>query len=350
MPFKRFLLADSSLQAVRPACTGQYAYMGLAPSPIYIAIPRYLPLTGIDDMDPSLYKDINIGEFKYHYYYHPAKAANPTLLFIHGFPSFSELWVNQVVYFKNKGHGVIALDMLGYAGTSKVLDYKLYSRSAMAAHCVAILDAEGLDKVIVVSHDWGCSVGSKLANIYPERHLGSVFLNISYRPPTPDLKLLPNLLQTMLTLSNSQEDSFYSLAYAGDPTVWEDAIAEGGMEKWLLADRKVPVGLWAPDQNRHNEIFRAGGWVGPTNWYRSAAHGVILEDDKDIPKERYTITHPVLQILCPRDAICVPDLMRVSTVAWCTNATIRELDTGHWPMFEKPDELHAAMDEFMAGL
>ncbi|KAF8573427.1 alpha/beta-hydrolase [Ramaria rubella] len=317
-------------------------------------------------MDPSLYKDLNVGEIKYHYYYHPAKADNSTLLFLHGFPSFSEHWVNQVVYFTNKGHGVIALDMLGYAGTSKVLDYKLYSRSAIAGHCVAILDAEDLDKVIVVSHHWGCGVASKLANIYPERHLGSIFMNISYMPPTPDV----SIEQTMIDVKMMQgrdilsymkfmasdeapkiiaehEDSFYSLVYTNDPTLWQNNVApEGELEKWLLTDRKAPVGSWAPDQ----AIFRAGGWFAPTNWYRSAVRGVTLEDDKAVPKERYKITHPVLQILCLRDSICVPDIMRANTVAWCTNAVIRELDTSHWPMFEKPDELNAAMDDFVAGL
>ncbi|KAF8586073.1 alpha/beta-hydrolase [Ramaria rubella] len=321
-------------------------------------------------MDLSLYKDLNIGEIKYHYYCHPAKAANPTLLFLHGFPSFSEHWVNQVVYFTNKGHGVIALDMLGYAGTSKVLDYKLYSGSTLAAHCVAILDAEGLDKVIVVSHDWGCRVGSRLANNYPERHLGSIFMNMSYIPPNPDVPMEQVISDVKMMLGHDilsyikfmasdqapeiiaeHEDSFYSLLYTSDPTLWQNNVApEGELEKWLLADRKAPVGSWAPDQDRHNKVFRAGGWFAPTNWYRSAIRDVIFEDDKTVPKERYKITHPVLQILCLRDLICLPVIGRANTAAWCTNAVIRELDTSHWPMFEKPDELNAAMDEFVAGL
>ncbi|KAF8586076.1 alpha/beta-hydrolase, partial [Ramaria rubella] len=308
-------------------------------------------------MDPSLYKDLNIGNIKYHYYHHPAKPANPTLLFLHGFPSFSEHWVNQVVYFTNKGHGVIALDMLGYAGTSKILDYKLYSPSAIAAHCVAILDAEGLDKVIVVSHDWGCWVGSKLANLYPERHLGSIFLNISYVPPTPAVpaehptsdeeKMLErdmfSLMQFMASdevpkIIADHEDTFYRIMYTSDPALWRAVAREGEMEKWLLADRKAPVESWAPDQ----AIFRAGGWFAPTNWYRSAVKGVILEDDKGKPWVPFKSLILFFKF-CLRDTISVPDTMRANTVAWCTNATIRELDASHWPMFEKPDELNAAM-------
>ena len=106
-------------------------------------------------MDPSLYKDASIDGLQYHYYYHPAKSASsPTLLFLHGFPSTSDHWAHQAVYFSNKGYGVIALDMLGYGGTSKPSDLKPYEGSTLASHCIRILDGEGVQKFVAVSHDW----------------------------------------------------------------------------------------------------------------------------------------------------------------------------------------------------
>jgi soluble epoxide hydrolase / lipid-phosphate phosphatase len=106
-------------------------------------------------MDPSLYKTLSIDGFQYHYYHHPAESAsNPTLLFLHGFPSTSEHWVHQVVYFSGKGYGVIAPDLLGYGGTSKPVDLKPYDGTTFAIHCKGILDSEGIQKAVVVSHDW----------------------------------------------------------------------------------------------------------------------------------------------------------------------------------------------------
>lgn len=32
----------------------------------------------------------------------------------------------------------------------------------------------------------GCRVGSRLANLYPERHLASVFISLTYTPPVLD--------------------------------------------------------------------------------------------------------------------------------------------------------------------
>lgn len=44
--------------------------------------------------------------------------------------------------------------MLGYGGTDKPLDASLYRIKLMAKDLSDILDAENLDKVIVIGHDW----------------------------------------------------------------------------------------------------------------------------------------------------------------------------------------------------
>lgn len=44
--------------------------------------------------------------------------------------------------------------MLGYGGTDKPLDEKLYRIKLMADDLTDILDAEKLDRVIVIGHDW----------------------------------------------------------------------------------------------------------------------------------------------------------------------------------------------------
>jgi soluble epoxide hydrolase / lipid-phosphate phosphatase len=69
-----------------------------------------------------------------------------------------------------------------------------------------------------------------------------------------------------------------------------------------------------------------------------------------IPKERHKLTHPVLQVTALRDAICLPEIAKNVAAAFCTNATVRELDAGHWLMLEKPRELNAVLDEFLESL
>jgi len=59
-------------------------------------------------------------------HYPPSIEEKPTLLFIHGFPATSNEWAPQIRHFRQLGYGILAPDCLGYGGSSKPLDVKLY--------------------------------------------------------------------------------------------------------------------------------------------------------------------------------------------------------------------------------
>ena len=81
-------------------------------------------------------------------------AGKPTLLFLHGFPSTSYGWRRQVEFFESKGFPVIVPDLLGYGGTDKPADAQFYKWGDMAGDVIDILDAEKVEKVIAIGHDW----------------------------------------------------------------------------------------------------------------------------------------------------------------------------------------------------
>lgn len=107
-------------------------------------------------MDPALYKDVITSRgLKYHYYFSPASPpTNPTILFVHGFPSTANDWRYQVAYFKALGYGLVVPDMLGYAGTDKPVDTAAYQASLICKDLVDILDAEEIRQPIAIGHDW----------------------------------------------------------------------------------------------------------------------------------------------------------------------------------------------------
>ena len=106
-------------------------------------------------MEPGLYKDlVNSRGYKYHYYYAPAQNPNLTLVLVHGFPSTSHLWHLVVPFFKERGYGVIAPDMLAYGGSDKPTDPEAYQYSLLTRDIVDILDAEGIQKAVAIGHDW----------------------------------------------------------------------------------------------------------------------------------------------------------------------------------------------------
>lgn len=107
-------------------------------------------------MDPSLYKTLSVTRgLTYNYYFSPPEGGKSTLLLLHGFPASSYDWRHQVLYFKSKGFGIIAPDLLGASGkTSHPQDIALFRMSNMAADIISILDAEKVEKVVGICHDW----------------------------------------------------------------------------------------------------------------------------------------------------------------------------------------------------
>ncbi|KAJ7817364.1 hypothetical protein B0H14DRAFT_3877517 [Mycena olivaceomarginata] len=69
-------------------------------------------------------------------------------------PPLPFLWRKQVAFFQPLGYGIIVPDHLGYRGTDKPTDPKLYVGHGLAADMADILDAEAFAQVVAIGHDW----------------------------------------------------------------------------------------------------------------------------------------------------------------------------------------------------
>lgn len=126
-------------------------------------------------MNPSLYKEVAVQRgFTYRYYHSPPAEGKPTLLFVHGFPSTAYDWHRQVAYLQPLGYGILAPDLLGAGGTAKPLDYKAFRMNAMAHDVMDILAAEGVQKVVGISHDWFAFVRIYLHDEHTVAHILSL--------------------------------------------------------------------------------------------------------------------------------------------------------------------------------
>lgn len=159
-------------------------------------------------MDSSLYKTVTTKRgLKYAYASIPAEGTpRDTILFVHGFPSSSYDWRKQVDFFRKAGFSLIIPDTLGAGETEKPADWTLFQFRAMAGDVIDILDAEKVEKVIVIGHDWyvspsvsgfyldadlrarlwnvcrGSILTSRLASYYPERFKAFAFVAVGYSP------------------------------------------------------------------------------------------------------------------------------------------------------------------------
>lgn len=107
-------------------------------------------------LDQSPYKDLKTSRGLNYHYYHiaPKDRSKPYLLFLHGFPSTSRDWKLLIEFFQPQGYGIIAPDLLGYAGTDKPTDANAFRLKLMAGDVIDIVNAEKAEHVIVISHDW----------------------------------------------------------------------------------------------------------------------------------------------------------------------------------------------------
>lgn len=97
--------------------------------------------------------------------------AGPALVLLHGFPQTHVMW-HRVAKALQQDYFLIMPDLRGYGDSSHhpgPPDHSHYSKRAMAADVVAVLDALGIDQFYLCGHDRGGRVAHRLAVDHPTR-------------------------------------------------------------------------------------------------------------------------------------------------------------------------------------
>ncbi|KAF8647910.1 hypothetical protein AX16_006442 [Volvariella volvacea WC 439] len=324
-------------------------------------------------MDPSHFKRLTTSRgTQYHYYCSPPKQDKPCLLLLHGFPSFAIDWRYQVAYFKGLGYGLVVPDMLGYGGTDKPTTPASYASSLICRDLIDILDAEGAHRVIAIGHDWGAKVVSRLANRFHGRFHGFAFLALGYTPPQPAVKYEDRLAMAQKTfgrdvigywsffsgdgtpeLIKQNLDSFISLLLADDKALWIDHLCPSGAFKvWIEANRRTACGSLLSEKElaEYKTMLKNNGLAAPTCWYKIMTEGIEAKDDESIPVNNYAIARPVFFGGAKQDYVALSPLGKATTERFCSNATIREFDAGHWLLWEVKDELNKELQSWIDSI
>jgi pimeloyl-ACP methyl ester carboxylesterase len=92
--------------------------------------------------------------------------AEPVVM-LHGFPQTSYQWRHQLAALASAGHPAYAPDNRGFGRTDK--PRIRISRALLANDVVRFCDALGVERCMLVGHDWGGVIAFKAAVDYPER-------------------------------------------------------------------------------------------------------------------------------------------------------------------------------------
>jgi pimeloyl-ACP methyl ester carboxylesterase len=101
----------------------------------------------------------------------------PTLLFVHGNPTWSYLWRRPVAELSARGQRCVAFDHMGFGRSDKPPLLGRYTLRAHIDNALALIDELDLQDVVVVAHDWGGPIGLGAMLERPGRLRGLVLMN-----------------------------------------------------------------------------------------------------------------------------------------------------------------------------
>jgi pimeloyl-ACP methyl ester carboxylesterase len=94
--------------------------------------------------------------------------AGPLVLLAHGFPDSAHTWDRALPALAAAGYRAVAPFSRGYAPTA-IPAVEAYDAETLARDLLAIAEALGAERAVIVGHDWGAAAGYAAAALAPER-------------------------------------------------------------------------------------------------------------------------------------------------------------------------------------
>jgi pimeloyl-ACP methyl ester carboxylesterase len=277
---------------------------------------------------------------------HVAEAGSgPMVLLLHGFPECWYSWRHQLTALSEAGYHVVAPDQRGYGSSDAPAAVEEYDIFHLTDDAVALVDAMGAERAVVVGHDWGAIVAWHCALLHPDRFSAVIAMSVPYGgraefAPVPAMRAMfgedfyvvrfqpPGVVDAELAadVRASMRGALVGGAGEGDPL--PDWISEAEIDVFV-------------------ESFERSGFTGGINWYRNLDRNwegtPQLAGAKVEQPALFLIGEQDLPFLTagaksPEFAERVPNL---EEIAWLK-------DCGHWIQQERAADVSERMISFLA--
>src|ERR1700704_1066042 len=299
----------------------------------------------------------------------------PLVLLCHGFPESWYSWRHQIDALAAAGFRAVAPDMRGYGNSDQPEAIDQYTIFHLVGDLVGVLDALKAPTAVIVGHDWGATVAWQAARLRPDRFRAIVGLSVPYRPrstvrptsvmpQTADAQFYQLYFQEAgiaeAELERDPRLSVFTMLYggSGDAPRGSDAGTgvgmvprDGGFLRGGRVPETLPAWLSEADVDFYAGEFKRSGFRGALNYYRNIDRNwELLAPFADVP-----VAVPALYVAGDRDMVVsfpgmdqllanlkhfVPALRNIQMLSGC----------GHWTQQERPDEVNAAILDFIRGL
>ncbi len=302
----------------------------------------------------------------------------PLVLFCHGFPETSHAWRHQIAALAEAGFHAVAPDMRGYGGTQSPEETGAYTMFDLMADMVALINALGKEKAIIVGNDWGATVAWQAALVRPDRFRGIVAMSVPMmgQPPVPPTKIFPATPDHLLYVLYFQHPGVAEAEFGRDVKltlrrIYSAASGEAGARlpgdgtpnpfgmvsraSGLLADlpdvETLPAWLPQADLEAFAVAFKASGFRGGLNYYRNLDRNWELQ--KALTGLKVEV--PALFMAGERDTgLAIPGMRQIIDAMPALAPGLRTTQfvpgAGHWLPQEQPEIVSRAIIDFVRGL
>lgn len=244
---------------------------------------------------------------------------------LHGWPQHH--WVyRDLLGDPPEGLRIIAPDLPGY-GWSGPPSHK-WAKEDVAIDVLALMDALGLERTLLVAHDWGGFVGYRMVLAAPERFDGYLVCNMAHPWQTPGTTL-PHFWRF---LTYQPFVATAGMALQQRTAYLERVIFGFGPERHRVSPAAAKV---YAERFRDPVCARAA-----TDTYRTFLSSELPSAARTPERRRATV--PIRALFGIRDFAIHPSLASART-ANAEDYTFEPVDAGHFIIDERPDLVRARL-------
>jgi len=251
--------------------------------------------------------------------YYEVHGEGTPVLFCHGAGSNAATWWQQLPAFAPR-HRCITVDLRCFGRSRAPLE--TFTVPVLVADALAVLDAAGAARAVVVGQSLGGMVGLQLALRHPERVAGFVACDSSLAIDHA------GLLETLKTRA---------LTHAAV------SIEQRSLGRWFLEHRPALAALYA--QINH---FNPSAYAhAPDAWRAALAR--LHEPGSLVPMDALRrVACPTLLLVGREDPIVPASVMHEVAARVAGSEVVIVDDAGHSAYFEQPDAVNRHVLEFIA--
>ncbi len=295
----------------------------------------------------------------------------PLVILCHGWPELAYSWRHQLPALAEAGFRVAAPDMRGFGRSEAPPDVQSYSILHTVGDMVGLVAALGETQAVIVGHDWGAPIAWSSAMMRPDLFRAVAALSVPFRArgAAPPLQALRAAGVTRFYQQYFQEPGVAEAEFERDVTATMRRILgasslgpigpsdpvmivpQGGFLELVPEPERLPDWLTEQDIAVMAENYRGSGFRGGLNYYRNIDRNWELT----APWQGAKIMQPALFIGGTRDVVLHPRFSGAALKAMPEHVpnlrrTVMLEGAGHWLQQERPDEVNAALLDFLRGL